>query len=51
LNPGGFSKPQLAHAAWMCSGSAQLPQNFMPSGLSNPHAGQLIAGILSESTR
>jgi hypothetical protein len=35
LKVGGFSNPQSAQRP--AKGAAQLPQNFMPSGFSNPH--------------
>jgi hypothetical protein len=35
LKVGGFSNPQWEQR--LAKGAAQLPQNFMPSGFSNPH--------------
>jgi hypothetical protein len=35
LKVGGFSNPQWEQRP--AKGAAQLPQNFMPSGFSNPH--------------
>jgi hypothetical protein len=35
LKVGGFSDPQWEQR--LAKGAAQLPQNFMPSGFSNPH--------------
>jgi len=40
LNCGGFSARHFAQI--LTSGAAQLPQNFIPAGLSAPHREQII---------
>jgi len=46
LNCGGFSARHFAQI--LTIGAAQLPQNFIPAGLSRPHREQVIAGFLAE---
>jgi hypothetical protein len=49
LKPGGFSKPQRAHAPLGCSGAAQLPQNLKPSGFAKEQAGQSTRALYRET--
>jgi hypothetical protein len=49
LKPGGFSKPQRAHAPAGRSGAAQLPQNLKPSGFAKEQAGQSTRALYREA--
>jgi hypothetical protein len=42
LNSAGFSEPHREHR--FASEAPQFPQNFMPSGFSNPHFEQWCIG-------
>src|SRR5580765_3331420 len=49
LNWGGFSNPHAAHRFFI--GAAQLPQNFMPAGLSVPQFEQSIVMTLAREAK